>query len=497
MEEGRTINLKELLHHILLKWRFLLLWMVIFAVLANCIAYFRSSQLVTGVEEQEEAIDYSQYESELTVREIEEVKKAVEDYSIYEKTYDDYRAYNSDSIKMQLDANSVPTKRLIYQISGNRNIKNISDTLVEILPNDTICEKILTATGWNKKASYVNELISVTNSHMSVISLGEQSISNVLENNNSDDDTALIVFHIIASSKDDCDIMGNVITEELTDVTAKLQEQFGNFEIQQISDYYCEEANRELLVDQQNCIAEMNNASTIMKNVKNTLTEQQQNYFSVLLDEKENIGNDSDDSTSSAVEESLKVQYFNVKYIIAGAIFGIFISCIYIIFKYIFNKHFISKCFVEQDLKCTYLGLFSEKEKRKKMGQKIDSWIDSFFEESDKKVLSEENLKMLCTRIRVLLKKNKIEKMYVTSSLESNEIKNFLDKLKECLNKDNVTFEVGESILNDANSLEKFAESDGVIFIEQMERSLMEEIVQEINCCKKYGVNNLGIIAVK
>lgn len=498
MNEGRTINLKELLHYTCLKWRFIFVCMIVFAVLADGFSYMRSRQQVSNIEQQGENINVEQFESELTDREIIDTKEAVENYIIYEGVYEKYKEYNENSVKMQINANSVSTKRLIYQISGNQEVKNISDTYIGILPNSEICEKITQEIGWDKEIAYVEELISATNSHMNVISIGEQNISNVVENNETTDEAALLTVNLISIDEESCNMMGNVVNEEVTSIATKLRGIYGDFEIELVSDEYCEEANRELLAEQQTCISEMNNANAIMNNVKTTLSEQQQNYFSALLEEKENeIADNFDANIETVKTEDVKIQFFNIKYIIAGAILGLFLSCCYTMFKFILDKRLITRCFVEQNLKCNYWGLFFESEERKKIGQHIDRWINSIFMRSGEKLLPEEKLEMLCTSIKASMIKNNIEKIYITSSIDSNEVRSFLKKMEDCMNDGQIIFEIGKSILRDADSLQAFTQSQGVIFVEQMGKSYMQDIYQEIDCCTKYQVFNLGVVTIE
>ena len=80
--------------------------------------------------------------------------------------------------------------------------------------------------------------------------------------------------------------------------------------------------------------------------------------------------------------------------------------------------------------------------------------------------------------------------------MDSKEVNELIQKLKEAFPNGEVSFETGNSILYDAESLEKFVLTDGVIFIEQIGKSLLDEIYQENECCNKYGVKNLGFVVI-
>lgn len=258
MNEGRTISLKELLHYILLRWRSLIVYVVVFAVAFGGFGAFKAYKDAKTAVEQEQNPDLTQYENELKESEIQEVKDAVEDYISYGQTYKNYKDYINNSIKMQLNANKVSTQKIVYQISGDAELKSIADTYMELFPNNTVYEEIMKQIDWKVEPSYIGELISISNSHMESISFGGQSVSSVMENNAEENDPIVLSIQILADNQENCELMGNVIETEFEKCTTKLQNKFGTFRIEKIDESYSEEANKNLLSEQQNCINEMN-----------------------------------------------------------------------------------------------------------------------------------------------------------------------------------------------------------------------------------------------
>lgn len=494
MEEGRTISLKELLEYVLLKWRLLIICVIVFAVMAGGYSYLKSYNDTLQARREEQNPDLSQYENGLKDSEIQEVKDSVEDYVSYRETYKKYKEYMGNSIKMQLDANAVPTTKIIYQITGNSELKNIGDTFVEIFPNDNVFKQINEKTNWSVNASYINELISVTNSDMATISLGEQSASNILENNGQENEPILLSIRIISDSQKNCEMMANVVESELNTITAELQEQFGEFRIQKISESYSEETNKELLSDQQSCINEMNTVSNVIKNIETSLSEQQQTYFLALLNSDN--GN-SATTTDSVYEEVAGLNYINVKYVILGIIVGIFVFAFYTMCKFLFNRHLLSLNYIKNDLCSPLLEVFVEDNQKRKFGSCLDKWIRNFFVQKNETFSKDDRLQMLCTNIKVFMRRKNIEEIYLTGSINTSEISQFLQELKGCLNKTKITFVTGNSILYDADSLEVFTEKKGVVFIEQIGKSLNDEIYKELQYCDEYEVENIGFIVLK
>lgn len=489
MKEGRTISISELVKYVMLKWRYILVGMICFAILLGGYAAIKAYLYNNSARQSQENKDVEQYESLLTEEEIREVKDAEKNYLTYEEIYKDYQNYMSNSIKMQLDANDVPTKKIIYQISGHDQARDIANTYSDIFPNNDVCERIVEETDLETDISYIKELISVTNSHTNIITIDGQQISNIVEANGQNDNSILMSIAVISNSEKDCEAIGEVIEEELNATTEELTKQFGDFNIQKISDYYCEETNQELLSDQHGKISEMSNISSIMKNVETSLSDQQKAYFSSLLE---------NDKVDNAVQDRIiEMQYINLKYIIAGAVFGIIVVGFYLVCKYLLNKHFISNCFIEMDLESPLLGVFYETKKRKKIGYPIDRWIDSWFEQKNETFSENEKLHMLAANIRVFMQKKDLNNLYITSTVKTNELQHFLEKLQKELKNNEINYDIGDSVLYDVTSMERFAERDSVIFIEQKEKSLNSEIVEETKYANKYGIDILGFVIVE
>ena len=126
--EEMTISVKDLLLRILLKWRMILVWMLIGAVVLDGVGYVRSARAVKLAQEaiktpeddeEQMLLAVSQAEEKLSTREVSEVQTAVGTYLSYQKEYQDTLAYNTNSIKMQLDPNKVPTMMLQYYIDNH------------------------------------------------------------------------------------------------------------------------------------------------------------------------------------------------------------------------------------------------------------------------------------------------------------------------------------------------------------------------------------------
>lgn len=497
MDNGKTINLREVLYCILVKRRILLIWMIIFAFVANGFACLKSYREISQSMQSRNDTDYSQYENELSETEIEEVKNAVDNYIAYEQTYMKYKEYMENSIKMQLDATNVPTQTIIYRINGNDDSVNIADTYMEVLPNDKICQETMDKLGLDIQPSYIRELISVKSSHMYAITLEGQQFANVLENDTADDAPVLVVIEIISDSESNTKTIGEIVENNIESVTKELQGQFGAFNIQKIADSFCKEANKELLQSQQTTLSEMNSVNSLMKNLESSLTETQQPYFLALLENniQELEKNDSQDNIDQVGMAT--IDYINLKYIVVGAGAGLVLFALYILCKVIFDRHLNSICYIEQDLKSTLIGVLYKNRSSKKIKDKINKKLDLIFKRGNKGYTQEQQIEMICADLVFLIKKKGINSLYITGSQITEEVSQLFSIIDKHLKNYDVNFTIEKNFLCNVESLEKFAEADGGVFIEQMNKSLNEDILKEVDYCKKYSIDNLGFIIVE
>lgn len=497
MEERRTIAIKELLMYIFLKWRSILCWAVVMAVLFGGIGYIRTYKNIVESSNQESGSDLSQYEEQLTESEIAEVEEAVDNYETYEEAYRNYKQYNEESLKMQIDANNVPTQKIVYRISGSQDAINIGDTYVELFPNSNVSQNVLENSDWKISSAYINELISISNSHLDTIALNGQSVPDTAELANENTLSVLLTIEIIADTEEHCGLIGNAVEEEIDIFTTELQNEFGSFNIQKISSSFFQEANKDLLREQQTSVSEMNNVSNLMRSIENSLSEQQKPYYEALLNEKNVQLNEENINNDNLVQvDVLSLQYLNIKYIVVGIFAGVVLSCCYFLCRFLFEKHLIAQSFIVDDLGYPILEEFSDKSKQKKFGYQIDKWISSILGNSEKET-EEERLKLLSAKIQVNMQKDELKSICITGTVKTEKTELIVKTLEKDFEQKGISYCTVGSILHDAKALKSFVETDSVVFVEQKGISLMREIEQETKNCLKYDINNVGFIIVE
>lgn len=499
MKKERIFNIKELLESIMLGWRFIIVFMLVFALLANAYAYVKAYRSILSKEDNvvvENTTDFSQYTESLNEAQIKETEKTYSVYLSYMDSYERMTDYYQNSIKMQLDSSKVDLIRIIYNIS-NKNVAAFSEDLNAALTSEEMCKKIKDKLGWDDDESYIGELISVQN-------LSEKD--DKIESSNS----KAVVVNILSKDKESCEMIADILEEYINENKAQLEKDFGA--CKKISRVYCKTVNQILATSQQQIVTTMKEVMAASYNLQYLLDEQQKIYYSALLENGKGLTENSEEISSSedttvvenedtsnldAQDNSVNIPIVNLKYMILGLMAGLFLSCGYLVFKYSIDMKIYSK----EDFNCYFqipvLGVLSMGEEKKKFAQIIDQYIIKIFEGKKDNVSYNEKIQMLCEGIKVDVRKNKIRKLYISGTVEGKEIDEVKSHLKSMLTESDVTIICGESVDKSIESFKNLIDSEGVIFVEKTRKSMINEIEHEINVCQKYEIPIMGSILLQ
>lgn len=182
-----SIDLVDLTRRIMLRWKAIVICMIICAVLVDGYYYVRTARSASPAEDtvisgDEKADIFAEYEQKLSDHEIKEVQTAARAYAQMYRDFQDMLEYCENSILMQLDANCVSTMTLLYYIEQDTSVseaKNatnaIVDSLLAIAKGEDVCEQIRDTLGWDVDTSYINDLISTSAGTDIDIDTGEEA----------------------------------------------------------------------------------------------------------------------------------------------------------------------------------------------------------------------------------------------------------------------------------------------------------------------------------
>ena len=141
-ERETEIDLAELMHYVLRKWRSLLACCLIGAVLGAGVAFFAGSNV------------------EIDMKNVDE--KRVDTYAEYQKLYDKQQEYQAASLLMQIDPAQAYVGKIEYYVTADMQTEMIGMLYTNILNQSSFWERIAEAAEAENGIQYVDDLVSIT-----------------------------------------------------------------------------------------------------------------------------------------------------------------------------------------------------------------------------------------------------------------------------------------------------------------------------------------------
>lgn len=486
-----TIDIKDLIRTCLSKWKILLAGMLIGAILLDGAGAVKSVKNAKAVEaqlkQQEEngstADKLAQANSELaqlSERERSEVQTAVSLYTTYQKQYVDGMKYLQASVKMNLDATSVPTLLLQYVIDNHYTAtypvieardttKDIADTLASYIVNEETSSAIAAVLGVEENAAYTQELLST-------------------EYN----DNHMLNITIVAQNKENCEAIADIVKQKINESNDTVRKSCGDYDITLASENYYEEADSNLMTTQQQMMTSMNNLKNAIYNLPNGMSEAQKKCYTDFLDaqdDEELTYDEENANVNENISEEITVpavEYVNLKYIVLGVALGLCVAGGWIVLRYILAEKLRVAGELEKGYGLSVLGHITGNMKKIPL-----------FRQPYEAFTEEEQLQMITAGVQITAEKENMQSVFVTGTALTEECQKFIGKISESVNAKGVACAYGKSIIYDPESAEKMAAAGGVVLVEQMGVSRFDEIAREKEMCHKYHIPVIGCVVVE
>lgn len=470
--DEQEIDLIDLCRQILKKWKLITAFALIGLVVGSTVGYVKSAKVIevetgeTVVDQAAVASDINSLKGKLSDREITEVEMAVNAYNYYNKLYANKEKYINSSIRMQLDADKVPTMVASYlisnyykvsypEISEVNDINNIVAVYYKTLNDEKVIGKVADALGNGVAENYVKELYSV--------GLEANSILNIT---------------VTARNEEECREVLDVLTQELEAQIPTATELYEH-DIEYLNTYFSLNVNTGILSEQQTQVDALKNLQNVMLTVGNALTADQKALYTKLIDgdtsdETEVIEVEVQPEETEAVEsEKTVVRSFDIKYAMLGLLAGAFIVIMWVCLKYVLSQTIKTKDDISELFKVPVLGIMKDGE--------------------------DGELGMITAGVGLGAQKAELKKLYAISTSGDAIVSTISNKVVDAVkqNYEELSIECGKSVLTDPSSLAKLAESEGLIMIEKLRTSKYENIAKELEIAKSYGVKVLGCVIVE
>ncbi len=502
-----NIDLVDLLRRILLRWKAIILWMVIFAVLLDGFYYVRAvranaqpaqAEDADEAEEEEILLSLAEMEEALTSREITEAKTAVEAYGVLFEQYQEAIAYNESSVKMQLDAHRVPTATLQFAVES---VEPMQVYALNAAAEET-CDEVAVLFCGDEDPALIRDLITVsvameTNEEFEV----ETGSTTVTSSNR----MGRVMFTVMAADEETALSMVDALENAWEQRIDELQTSYDELNLTLLQKRCRTQANDELLSFQNTQYTNMNTLRTAMNNLTTGMTQEQLDYYHALLDnvyqdmpeaDAEVGASAEEDETDIAMEETGRPRLISKRYVVLGLLVGLLFAIVVIAIAYVFGR----KLRVKEDVTEVYgiplLG-FLDGPSIKLLSGPVCRGINRAFTHGETKFTAEERTQMIVAGIRLAAEKGKMKKLYLTGAANDETGASVRDQLAEQLAAAGIHVSTGKSMVYDPMSLEQMTETDGVVFVERVDGSAYEDMAKEKELCERYEVPVIGGVVIR
>ena len=309
------------------------------------------------------------------------------------------------------------------------------------------------------------------------LSIDQASLSELLSASQADNS---IFIKIICNDEEKMDAIAESVKTQLKEKESKLQI-VGSHKLRLLGESQNAVVDN-ALVDRKGAISNtISILNTQLGTLKSGMNEQQLN----LLDNEEENRKDF---------AKTQVPQFNIKYAILGLGFGIFVICAWIAYKIGFATRLQSSEEIRSQYGVRLAGVIELPFKKKRFFSSLDSAILSIKNRKRKQLTIEHQIGIVSANIALTCRKNGIDCVYMTGSEYENMDTSILELLKAELAARNVQVKEGGNIFYDVESLERGTELGNMLFIEQVNVSIYDEIANEFNLAKEQGSHILGVV---
>ncbi len=508
--DNLEIDLIDLCHYLLRKWRTCLIFMLVGMVAFGAVGAVKSSGSGSGSGESGSSSIAGQAMS-LTESEIEDVNEAVELYFEYLNLYTARQNYVKDSVRMNVDPNNVSVITEVFLIRDYMRENNIyvsdineADNIVElykrVISSSEVLDEVQKALGWSVGNRLVRELFSLTKNGLDVM-----------------------VLTVYGPDEDTCRTISGILEKAITDRERDIQ-RIQDHKLEILNTTYSQEYVSSFADAQKTQADALSAIEKSMNAVAGTMADSQSALYTALVGELrkpqyETVGGQVDLRTISdkiaALEAGEEVaendvsasgagasvgRMINKKYILIGALAGIFLMLLIYSIIYIFTPSLKTGKEISGVFRLSLLGGLAG-DKKAGLFSGVDRFVDDIFAGNRPRFSESETLDMICSAIFIGASKESAGKIFVTGTTADATAASYMNRIVEEAGRNKgqdkgPVLETGRSPLFDPRSLENLSASDAVVFVEKIGTSRYEDMAKLIELCQNYNIKILGAVVV-
>ena len=466
----RKLVLGDIVWYVLKKWRVLLVFILLFAVLLGVVKYRQDYKIANPPVVTQSLLDVKNSLSKDDLL-------LVEQLVILNNRIDYRNEYRSNSIMMNIDPFDEKTVTLQYFID-NENDEKSSDLIFayrNYVLNGQLGKDVVENLNLDTKPEYITELFQFESSD-------ESSFSVVIRHSDEEECAAI------------ADEVKNLLNQYKTIVGSKV----GEHQLTILSDDKATVVDDELDQIQREDQTYVESLKISLSGLRSSLTDTTttvlNNWDEILRLEAEGDENVEQEENQVAQPTQALVSV-NGKYVLMGGLIGFFFATALLVLIYILSGKLRNKEEMN-DLQVTNLGSVSLKKYRKGLGGCVDKMLDRAKRVGCKMLSKEQQILYLVSNIQLACERASIHKVCIVST-EKCDNEELLNILKSELEKVSIELIYCSDVNYSSEALVSLSQCGNAIIMEEQQKSYYKEIRNEIGLCKENKINILGSILVE
>jgi len=501
----REISLIDLIVEILLRWRVIIVWMLVGGIAMGAFSYvnsYRAQQAQIAAKEAQIAAKEAQalnekldpdvvrekLEKELTNTQRNNVEMALN----YEEYARERREYLEASLLMQIDARQVPQSRIIFGVSSSdeNQIVDIVRVYEDLVLGDML-EWLEKESGAEHTASNYSEVISLDRDSKGVEARVSASCLDALAGV---DSFCVDVLHV---TKEQAVELADLVVCYMNVQQGLLQETLGAHTIEVVNQSFAYVVDNTLLTTQRNYRNEVTTNVASAEKIKDAFDVGEKNYYEFLVSQREGYMEETQSVEESADSFVVAPPRISIKYVILGMVLFAFVYVFYLFVKYIFNTKLRTTDDVKEIYGIAQLGAIPVSEGKKKVFAFVDKWILKL-RNYNKRVFSEsEAIGLAAVAVKMAAKKESVDAVYCIGCDIQEKTETIAGQIGEILGKDNISYTLLNNVLYNQENMAKLADAKAVVLLEKVGETLYEEIANELELLQRQEIKVLGAIVVE
>lgn len=476
MFDSKELSLKGMILSVMLRWRLIIVFMLVFAVIVSYVMYKRGGSILPSGTE-------TVTKEETGTESIEVIKVNISTLAELYKEYDRI----SDRIKknetLGLEPDKLKYAYVQYHIVGDFE-KEKADNLSSIITSYKL---------YYSGKDYVDSVLRALNSEADPALYSAYVLMNV--------EGGDFVLRMPCTQDMDGRKLLQVMKELSENEMNKLKETMDHT-LELVGEGYEDGKDSTISKEQKDLIASKNSANSSITSITKNMTKEHVQYAKELAGEtitEDELTTILESKTQNEGEEDENTKRVGTKAIILYALIGAMVGLAFIVFIlceiYVFSGKLHSVQELTKNAALFVVGTIEVPMKRRMLG--VDKLIRAYLHNNRRGYDIDQQISVVASSVKLLLKKNDLNRILLTSSLFGKVDKSIVDELISAINAEGINADIVDNIVYNREALLECAKEGSILLLEQIDRSLLSEIEREIRSAEGYGICILGTIVLE